>query len=318
MANTKKMRKGKGGFDPTKKAESSVMIKPVFQADVDEYEFVYGLRKKEDSPGLDSGESVVFNILSVSDDEVSKVWCRKALVQYANGETFIKAIPTPKPEELGDMVDDGGNLVAECKASVLYRFPVWVRYILDEKDTVVEEVNELKWINIGPGIHKDMLKIMASWNDDTEVDEGCVPPYSFKLTNMGKNKAKDEISPYVISAFKKMRVGGKGKDDEFFGLELADFPDDVLAKIGEGWDDLIAHLAEKHEAEIELDAVRSNFRYAREESATGRSRGIDSSVVDRVLEAAGDDDSSDEDVEEVTEAPVKERSPRRFARPAKD
>ena len=177
-----------------------------------------------DYKALSVGDYVDIRFLDMSKEAFLEIPCRR--VGKKNPKTNEQMTIVVRDfgiEQMNGMVDNYGVPINDCKKTFLYRLPIWVFGIttFDEKGKAkYEEVNEVKYVEFGPGLSQSLDKMEKLQGGACSFDESTgLPHYDVRLSIVpGPSK--------VISknyAFEPVTLDPKTKRmPESFGQPLVD------------------------------------------------------------------------------------------------
>lgn len=192
---------------------------------------------------LKPGDFVDIRFLTFEEEAFMQIRCRKAEITNpkTNKPMTINVVDLGY-EVMSELIDSSGTPLNECKTTYLYRLPVWVyRRRATDKDGVVktEEINELKYIEFGPGLAKSLEKLeefqdgMGEFNQETGR-----PDYDVRLKVVpGQNDAipkNYEFEPVLFEVKDKKRVNSSS-----FGVEAETVLKKYMSVISEKWDEVV-------------------------------------------------------------------------------
>lgn len=242
-------------------------------------------------------EGVVVRFLSFHDDDTYFQPGRRVTTKNPNtGDLYEKQIVAdpgaPHNEKIYDDSEDGMAIADGAEANTLF-VPVMVLYTVDKDGVVADEINELKYLRLGPGIAGSMKKLKENIKDDYGFED--IPDYNVRIEVVQKSpKSPKNYEPFPVQKI-RIREGKKVVSEACPGWRV----DDLQEALGEElwdllnaeFDDLVAHLKKVAEAETAVEVVKRRFvRYrgasSNEDSGKGMKRNLPSEDAEEEEEEA--------------------------------
>lgn len=209
------------------------------------------------------GDAARIRIFTLDESDIEHIQCKKGDIRIKKKDTgqeiTISKVVHNLGAELADLTDETGTPFAEWKDTVLYRIPVWV-YGIYRKDNSFDEINAVRFIEIGPGLKKSLNALRESGQGLFSFDEEThCPEYDILLKIVvGDMTSKDYV-------FEGINMNPKTKKtDEHFNVPA----ETVLAEV---IDQIIEELPVVKEAMAErmsADSIRNDFRKRGEQQPT--------------------------------------------------
>lgn len=261
-------------------------------------------KNKPDAQGLGPMESVVIRLFTWKPEHRFTTGFRKATVGYRKGKDveFNDGIKVSEPlydpdqpgltkdELLAQVYDDNGVCMADLPWGSKGRLPVWVRYTTNAKGEISEEINDLRFIQMGIQIEdaiRGLKEDLMGGNDWSDI-----PNYDIRITN---KPTQGDYWEYVVEVVRRRVVGGKAVDDPYYGKTFFEaMSQEDLDVLSSNIDELLNDLTEMVAKETSLAHVKSRFLYRGVGSpdSTARTNERPSSVVKT---PSSSDYSEDED-----------------------
>lgn len=242
-------------------------------------------------------EGVVVRFLSFHDDDTYFQPGRRVTTKNPNtGDLYEKQIVAdpgpPHNEKIFDDSEDGMAIADGAEANTLF-VPVMVLYTVDKDGVVAEEINELKYLRLGPGIAGSMKKLKENIKDDYGFED--IPDYNVRIEVVQKSpKSPKNYEPFPVQKI-RIREGKKVVSEACPGWRV----DDLQEALGEElwdllnaeFDELVAHLKKVAEAETAVETVKRRFcRYrgasSNEDSGKGMKRNLPADEAEEEEEEA--------------------------------
>lgn len=296
-------------FKQRKDAGSSALNKVTTGYQADPKEFQYNK--------LEVGEGVVVRILSLHEEDVVTLPIRRAYTTNAKNkdkDPILSRVADPGPDHNEEILDDTGTPMSECVEQTVLWVPVWVLYTVDKNGVIKDEVEELMYVKLMPGLQKELKKLQEDIKGGFEFE--VIPPYDIRIEVVKEN----DIQNYEMYPVTKIVTPGttKGKftreDCPRFGVEDLEeaLGADVKKVLDAEFDDLLAHMTNLVDDECDPANVRKRFFYkgkGPDNTTESRGGGMRRGVASR---ANADEDENEEDStdEETSE---EEATPSRYA-----
>jgi hypothetical protein len=201
------------------------------------------------------GDAARIRIFTLDEDDIQYIPCKKGDVIFTAKETGKQTTITKTVHnigaELADLTDSTGSPFAEWKDTALYRIPVWV-YGIYRKDNTFEELNAVRFIEIGPGLKKSLEELRNSAQGLFSFDEETqCPEYDILLKIIkGDMVAKNYV-------FEGINMNPKTKKtDAHFNVPAEKVLEDSIDQIVEELPVVKEAMSERMSAEF----IRSQFR----------------------------------------------------------
>jgi hypothetical protein len=225
---------------------------------------------------LKQGESYVMRILSFAQGEATETPARKCYRAFKDKDGNVKGykdrvVADPGHPANQSIQDDNGVKLSDCDVAKIFRTPSILLYKCDKENNVVEEINELRYVEYTAGIAKQLKELQ----DDIEDGLGfeAIPDYDIRLKIVDNNGIKN----YEIKPVRKIKTDSGTVNCDRFGKPLAEaVGDEFMEYLGENMPGMIEHLAQLQADEMNPDNVKKNFlRYQDEKgsNAGGNSGG---------------------------------------------
>ena len=184
---------------------------------------------------LEVGDSVRCRILSLAEDDTEYISCKRGEIHVKGRTDPISLVVHNLGESLADLNDHAGTPFAEWKGTSLHRIIIWV-YGIYKKNGTFEEVGELKFLEMGPGLKKSLSELetsqggVFSFNEDT-----CCPEYDILLSIV---PGDGSIPKNYIFEGINMNPKTKKPDDNFNKLAEEVLSDEDKQLISSKWEEV--------------------------------------------------------------------------------
>jgi hypothetical protein len=300
-------------FKQRKDAGTSALDKVTAGYTADPKEFQYSK--------LEIGEGVVVRILSLHEDDTIRQPLRKAAItsaKHKDKEPLLLRVPDPGPDHSEDILDDAGTPMSECVEQDQLWVPVWALYTVDKNGTMKEEIEDLMYVKLLPGLQKDLKKLKEDVKNDYEFE--VIPPYDVRIEVIKEESIKNyQIMPVT----KLITSAGRGKvekqDCPRFGVEDLEeaLGKEAMQVLNDEFDDLLAHMTELSDTECLPENVRKRFFYkGKGPGANAEPEARGGGMRRGVASRAKSEDTEDEEANEETneeEGSEEESSPARYS-----
>lgn len=300
-------------FKQRKDAGSSALNKVTTGYQADPKEFQYNK--------LEVGEGVVVRILSLHEDDTVSLPIRRAHTTNAKNkdkDPILSRVADPGVDYADEILDDTGTPLSECVEQTVLWVPVWALYTVDKNGVVKEEIEELMYVKLLPGLQKELKKLEENVKEGFEFE--VIPPYDIRIEVV----KDDSIQNYEMYPVTKLVTPGptKGKfsreDCPRYGVEdLGEaLGKDVMKVLDDEFDSLLEHMQKLADEEADPVNVRKRFFYKGKgpnEGAETESRGggMRRGVASRAkADETEDEEESGDGAEEGSE---EESTPSRYS-----
>lgn len=299
-------------FKQRKDAGTSALDKVTTGYAADPKEFQYSK--------LDVGEGVVLRILSLHEDDTVRQPLRKAAItsaKHKDKEPLLLRVADPGPDHSDGLLDDAGTPLSECVEQDQLWVPVWVLYTVDKNGVMKEEIEDLMYVKLLPGLQKDLKALKENLKDGFEFE--VIPPYDLRI----EVTKEDSIKNYsIVPVTKLITSAGRGKVDKQdcprFGVEDLEeaLGDEAMQVLNDGFDDLLEHMVKLSDEECSVENVRKRFFYkgkgpSSSNESESRGGGMRRGVASRSKKDEEDEEEPEENTEEETSE--EEATPTRYS-----
>ena len=218
-------------FNPHKTAEENAAFKDRSRTGGD-----FRSPHQVDYSKLIPGDYVELRFLDLSKEAFVEIPCRRAGIQNPkNKKKMTIVVRDFGADVMSNLVDQYGTALTDCKATFLYRMPVYVFGIRSKDKNGAknyEEVNALKFLEFGPGLSKSIEELETQQDGAWMFNQKTgLPHYDIRLSIIEGNG--DIPKNYKFEA---VVMGNNQKMAESFGQSLVErFSEDELLKIKESW-----------------------------------------------------------------------------------
>lgn len=223
---------------------------------------------------LKKDESIVFRILTFEDGEATQTPARKCYKAYKDKEGNVKGwkdrvVPDPGHPYNQQILDDNGVKLGDCDNAKIYRTPVIYLYRCDTQGNIVEEVNEVRYLEYTAGVAKQFKELQDDVDDGLGFE--AIPDYDTRLKIVDNNGIKN----YEIKAVRKVKNGNKMENCSHFGVGLEEaVGDEFMAYVVDSMPALLEHMQTLQHNELQPDAVKEHFlRYREDKPKEGNKSG---------------------------------------------
>lgn len=290
-------------FKQRKDAGTSALDKVTSGYAADPKEFLYSK--------LEIGEGVVLRILSLHEEDTVRQPLRKAAItsaKHKDKEPLLLRVADPGPDHSDTILDDAGTPLSECVEQDQLWVPVWVLYTVDKNGIMKEEIEDLMYVKLLPGLQKDLKALKDNLKDGYEFE--VIPPYDLRI----EVTKEDSIKNYaIVPVTKLITSAGRGKvekqDCPRFGVEDLEeaLGDEAMKVLNDEFDNLIEHMTNLVEQDCAPENVRKRFFYkGKGPSSSNESESRGGGMRRGVASRAKSDDDEEEETEDVTEEETSE------------
>lgn len=304
---TKKMSTGtKTKFKQPTKRSATIDTFQSGEGFIDERCFYYNKEQNVD-------ESHIVRILSLDPEHaptLNKVTCVKQITKDGALEDGNFAIPYS--DECSEILDDAGHPMGDYKPKSSWLIPVFVFAKCNTKGQVVDLINELRYVEFGPGLSSDLRKMSEDVVKGTDFE--AIPNYWVRIRTIKGTTAKYPKN-YEIMPVTKIPKGSIIKTDLVLSNEedLITALDEVFEnawteKVEPEIDELIEHINGVVSTLTDPEAVKKQFKFKGEgpkEETTTRKR---PTVGLRNRPTADPDEPEEVEEPEETEEPTEGKS----------
>lgn len=227
----------------------------------DPYQLIYRPSKTPNGVGLGLGQFFVIRFLSLDASHRVTIPCRRAGVATRDGASIWNVtVPDPGPEHSQNIVDDTGTPMSELPPEHIWWVPVFVWTKNDSDGSVLEEINQVRWIEVKKGVAGSIKKLSQDTVNGTSFD--TIPHYDIRLKVVDTPGNSYELDPVLMEVKGNRPVpaeNAKPLEEIFSEEQLADLEQQFMA--------VLDHLKQKVSSESDPKAVARRFKHYRDEAA---------------------------------------------------